>query len=227
MCQGNKLSTVYETSYPVTITDHYSNNNNQHSIMEVVMQERLNTLMAALSVTVMKEVKTLVKRATGAEEVVLPNNTNDILREAIELGEQEPYGVRGGALVVTFTDADGQKMDVGRVPLDPCPGTVQTYELELDLFQNNNIKMWVLNIGRRIRGRAVHVVIDNHFHLSKTKLYRSSSDRSSSVGSRASSFNSGTSGDKNSCKPRKSSGPSQCVQRRENLVLKSLAFSYP
>ena len=107
----------------------------------------------------------------------LPTPTlQQILNQMIILAEREPYGVRGGTLVVMFspstTSPSTHPTKIGRFPLDPT--TVSTYELHLTLQSTNQVKLKLANLVRRLQGKKVMLVVDNKFTLVKKKLYRSS-----------------------------------------------------
>ena len=107
----------------------------------------------------------------------LPTPTlNQILNQMIILAEREPYGVRGGTLVVMFspstTSPSTPPTKIGRFPLDPT--TVSTYELHLTLQSTNQVKLKLANLVRRLQGKKAMLVVDNKFTLVKKKLYRSS-----------------------------------------------------
>ena len=107
----------------------------------------------------------------------LPTPTlQQILNQMIILAEREPYGVRGGTLVVMFspstTSPSTPPTKIGRFPLDPT--TVSTYELHLTLQSTNQVKLKLANLVRRLQGKKVMLVVDNKFTLVKKKLYRSS-----------------------------------------------------
>jgi len=103
---------------------------------------------------------------------------NQILIQMVILAEQEPYGVKGGTLVVMFSPPKISSritrapIKIGRFPLDPT--TVSTYELHLSLQETCPFGLKLANVFRKIQGKAVKLVIDEKFVLVKKKLYRSS-----------------------------------------------------
>ena len=106
---------------------------------------------------------------------------NQVLTKMVLLAEREPYGVRGGTLVVMFspppTSTNTSPIKIGRFPLDPT--MVSTYELHLTLQPTNQVKLKLANLLRRLQGKQAKLVVDDKFTLVKKKLYRSStsSDR--------------------------------------------------
>jgi len=102
---------------------------------------------------------------------------NHILNQMVTLAEQEPYGVKGGTLVVMFSPPSTSPtfptpIKIGRFPLDPTK--VSTYELHLTLQENCTVKARLANLIRKVQGKAVKVVVSDKFVLVKKKLYRSS-----------------------------------------------------
>ena len=73
----------------------------------------------------------------------LPTPTlNHILNQMVLLAEREPYGVRGGTLVVLFgpphtTPTSPSLVKIGKFPLDPT--MVSTYELHLTLQSTDKV----------------------------------------------------------------------------------------
>ena len=107
----------------------------------------------------------------------LPTPTlNHILNQLVLLAEREPYGVRGGTLVVMFspphTSPNTTPIKIGRFPLDPT--TVSTFEIHLTLQSTNQVKLKLANLIRRLQGKTARLVVDKKFTLIKKKLYRSS-----------------------------------------------------
>ena len=107
----------------------------------------------------------------------LPTPTlNHILNQLVLLAEREPYGVRGGTLVVMFspppTSPNTTSIKIGRFPLDPT--TVSTFEIHLTLQSTNQVKLKLANLIRRLQGKKAKLVVDEKFTLVKKKLYRSS-----------------------------------------------------
>ena len=102
---------------------------------------------------------------------------NHILNQMVTLAEQEPYGVKGGTLVVMFSPSLTSPtyptpIKIGRFPLDPTK--VSTYELHLTLQLNCAVKVKLANLIRKLQGKAVKLEVSEEFILEKKKLYRSS-----------------------------------------------------
>merc|ERR1719446_852416 len=91
------------------------------------------------------------------------------MREAVRLGESEPYGVRGGVIIITFTNGEGQRRRLGRIPLDQ--DTMETYELEVEVFESREAGVWLGNALRKVWGQAKVTTLDTKFQLTKRKLY--------------------------------------------------------
>merc|ERR1719233_1760084 len=94
----------------------------------------------------------------------------------VVLAEEEPYGVRGGTLVMFSpprtlpTYPTFRK--IGRYPMDAT--MVSTYELHLTLQESCPVKLKLANLFRKLQGKAAKLVVDEKFVLVKKKLYRSS-----------------------------------------------------
>jgi len=101
---------------------------------------------------------------------------NRIVKQMVVLAEEEPYGVRGGTLVVMFsppqTSPTHPTLKIGRFPMDPT--VVSTYELHLTLQEACPVKLKLANLFRKLQGKAAKMVVDEKFGLVKKKLYRSS-----------------------------------------------------
>jgi len=102
---------------------------------------------------------------------------NHILNQMVILAEQEPYGVKGGTLVVMFSPPSTSPtspapVKIGRFPFNP--NMVSTFELHLTLQRNCTFKVKLANIVRKVQGKAMKLVLSDKFSLEKKKLYRSS-----------------------------------------------------
>ena len=110
----------------------------------------------------------------------LPSPTmNKIVKQMVVLAEEEPYGVRGGTLVVMFSPPQTSTTyptlrKIGRFPMDPT--MVSTYELHLTLQEACpvKLKLKLANLFRKLQGKTAKLVVDEKFVLVKKKLYRSS-----------------------------------------------------
>ena len=107
---------------------------------------------------------------------------NNLASELVYLGEQEPYGVMGGTLILNFgsiikeRSTKGAEIEspkfikIGNFPLEE--NLVSTYELHLTLFPCNKFKHKVENLIRKLRGKPAKIVVCERFSLTKKKLYR-------------------------------------------------------
>jgi len=166
------LSRVYQTCYPLAVTRYVSDEDSEE-LFDNLQQDRLDELLRALDNTLWKQVVSRFEKVLEVGQVLLTSQTAaKILKELVFQGEREPYGVRGGTLVVLFRDRLGKEVKMGRFPLDSY--TNSTFEMHLTLVENSNIKVKVSNLLRKVAGLDELVVLDNNFKLEKRKLYRSS-----------------------------------------------------
>lgn len=200
MCPQNSLSLVISEKA----------NHDMEQVKRNLLEERLAQLVAELADTVMDELRRLVAEATEASQVEFSQSSAEVLmKEVVRLGESEPYGVRGGVVVITFTNWEGQTRRLGRIRLDE--DTIETYELEVEVFESKEAAVRLGNALRRVWGQAKVTTMDTKFQLTKRKLYgskavKNSEERAMYCQRKPSIWNS----------PDKS----------ENLVLKTLALSY-
>jgi len=177
------LSRVFESHYPLAITSYQDEDTIkdvgelEDDVFQYLQEERLSALLSALTGTLMKQVVRSMAKVMEVGEVSVPPTTSRmLLQEMVRLGEREPYGVRGGTLVVLFVDRLGHSHRIGQFPLDPA--TISTYELQLALYENTQIKVKLAKLVRRLSGQPQQLEVDTHFQLRKKKLYRSSSSSS-------------------------------------------------
>jgi len=170
------LSSLYQTCYPLAVTSYIEDdmmNNNIEDQFQHLERERLTKLLAVLGSTVFKQMLRSMEKVMEVDRVLVdPETTMNILKEVVYQGEREPCGVRGGTLVVLFSDRLGVLHRVGRFSLDPA--TIPTYELHLTLTEDKTIKVKFENLLRKISGLCPNTVIRPGFTLRKRKLYRSS-----------------------------------------------------
>ena len=105
----------------------------------------------------------------------LPYETLDkILVDMVTTGEEEPYGVMGGTLVVNYVHRNSGKLtkrtQIGIFPLKPDITT--TFELHLTLYPSTDVKYKIANLIEKIQGKSNKLVIDQKFMLCKKKRYR-------------------------------------------------------
>jgi len=127
--------------------------------------------------TIFKQVLSRCRQVLESDLVVDSASMNAIFNQLVILSEREPYGVRGGILVVMFSPSPREPpVKVGSFPLDT--GTVSTFELHLVIQVStavaDRIKLSFSNLVRKMGGRSTQVMIDPKFSLTKKKLYRSS-----------------------------------------------------
>ena len=105
----------------------------------------------------------------------LPCETSDkILVDMVTLGEEEPYGVMGGTLVLHYVYQNSGKINKStRIGLFSFkPDITSTFELHLTLYPSTDVKHKIANLIEKIQGKSNKLVIDQKFMLSKKKLYR-------------------------------------------------------
>jgi len=150
-------------------------------VFDQLRRKELQTLGNRLKCTVFKQVIGRCKKSLGAgKEVIIDASTiNAIFSSVVALSESEPYGVRGGSLVVLFAPAPNSKdtpVKIGHFPMDPS--TVATFELHLTIQASmavtTRVRQTLTNFVRKIGGKPTQVHIDPKFKIIKKKLYRSS-----------------------------------------------------
>jgi len=190
------MSALYKECYPLAITPYreesqevHVNNNNCNTgeledLFELLEKERLAALIEMLAGTIFKRVLAQTRKVLELEGdlELSPVTLSLILRSIVQLAENEPYGVRGGTLVVLFSPSPSSSkgssspVKVGTFPLDS--GKVATFELHLHLTPLNNTMQKISNLARRMTGKPDKIVIDHKFSITKKKLYRSKSTTS-------------------------------------------------
>lgn len=167
------LSMAYEISCPFTITSHIDDNDDFHQYRLQIQKQRLESLVSILEKAVMKVVMNSTAKVMEVDNVLMSSTAiTTLLKDIVELGESEPYGVRGGTLVVMFVDRLGKTHKIGNFALDPT--TISTYELHVKLIEDEHVKVKLAALIRRLSGRSQQLIVDSHFQLKKKKLYRSS-----------------------------------------------------
>ena len=144
-------------------------------VMELMRRERRANLVLDLHNIFKTEIFSLSKKILGVEagsEIVLDERTLDtIVSDMIRLGDQEPCGVRGGALVVKFVNnTEDHQVTIGKFPLGTA--TTPTFELQLTLRSSTNILHRMANFLKRIQARPAEIFLDEKYKLEKRKLYR-------------------------------------------------------
>eukprot|EP00092_Neocalanus_flemingeri_P080760 GFUD01100780.1.p1 GENE.GFUD01100780.1~~GFUD01100780.1.p1 ORF type:complete len:194 (+),score=39.30 GFUD01100780.1:99-680(+) len=183
----SSVSKLFNECYPMAIGE-YQNNTFDDALptdlgidkaFQHLEKERLAVLLQILTRTLKKQVLYRCSKVLELGPLVfldLPTSTLDnIFTQIILLGEREPYGVRGGTLVVMFSPPPtktSSPIKIGRFPLDPTK--VSTYELHLTIQSTSPVKLQFANLWRRLQGKQEKLVVDDKFSLVKKKLYRSS-----------------------------------------------------
>ena len=163
------MSSAYQTCYPLAVSNYV--NEDTEAVFEHLEQERFNHLLTALGNTVFTTVLRRMEKVLEVGEVLIsPATATTILKDIILAGEREPYGVRGGVLIVTFSDRRGRATKMGRFPLDSA--TNATYELKLNLVEDRNMKVVLENVVRKVIGQNPLIFIGSKFKMEKKKLYR-------------------------------------------------------
>jgi len=150
-------------------------------VFDQLRRKELQTLGNRLKCTVFKQVIGRCKRSlgTGKEVIIDASTINAIFSSVVALSESEPYGIRGGSLVVLFAPTPSSKdtpLKIGHFPMDPS--TVTTFELHLTIQASmavtTRVCQTLTNLVRKIGGKPTQVHIDPKFKLIKKKLYRTS-----------------------------------------------------
>jgi len=185
----SSVSKQFNDCYPMAISEYKNDTWDDSSLnldqslddaFQHLEKERLAALFKILTRTLKNQVLYRCSKVLELGPQItmdLPTPTlNHILNQMVLLAEREPYGVRGGTLVVMFspppTSPNTTPIKIGRFPLDST--TVSTYELHLTLQSTNQVKLKLANLVRRLQGKQAKLVVDNKFSLVKKKLYRSS-----------------------------------------------------
>ena len=118
----------------------------------------------------------------GSSLEIQEESLDDIIEEVILLGEEEPYGVNGGVLVVHFGSNEEEltesvdNVNDNQVPVrigkfDISSNTISTFQLHLTLIPSTNLKHKMANLVRRFQAKPPIMVVDQRFKLTKKKLY--------------------------------------------------------
>lgn len=152
-------------------------------------QERFKSLMQVLKKTMLGKVIPRCTKVLNLDDGSLLDLHTDtlksVLMDMVNLGEQEPYGVMGGTLIINFGNADSgignsdvinnslSFTKIGRFPLNTS--VTSTFELHLTLYPSTHVKHKVGNLIRKLKGRPTKLVVAEKYTLTKKKLYRSAS----------------------------------------------------
>ena len=185
----NSYTNKFNECYPVAITEYRKEvtepcQSSELSLdlchIQFIEEKRLAALLDLLIRTLKRQV---VNRCCKVLELgpekglhISTETLSSIASQIVILAEREPYGVRGGTLVVMFgpplSSPNSKSEKIGKFPLDRS--VVSTYELHLTLRPIEQIRLKLTNLVRRLQGKKGKVVVDEKFTLEKKKLYRSS-----------------------------------------------------
>jgi len=151
------------------------------AVLDQMGREQLRADAARIQGTLFRQVMSRCRRVLGLEGALVAEAAvvQAIVASLVGLSESEPYGVRGGTLVVLFNPAPrtaNPPVKVGRFPLGS--GAVPTFELHLTLQVSTavtaRIRRGLANLVHKLGGKPAQVRVDPKFQLTKKKLYRSS-----------------------------------------------------
>jgi len=163
-------------------------NNSLEDAFKLLEQERLISLMQVLRRTIIAKVIPCCTKVLDLEGSLLElpgDMLKNMLLDMVHLGEQEPYGVKGGTLILKFGNAEpgieslenpSETLNftkIGRFPLNPA--VTSTFELHLTLYPSTCVKHKLANFIRKLKGKPCKLVVGDKFSLTKKKLYRSPS----------------------------------------------------
>ena len=141
-------------------------------------QDQLQNLTQSLTQHFLSKVLPLCVKVLDLELGSLLDIPGDalqqILWEIVFQGEKEPYGVKGGTLVVNFetdsSNSDNKIMRIGRFPLRP--DITSSSELHLTMHPSTLVRHKMANWLEKFQRKPQRIVIDKNFVLTKKKLYR-------------------------------------------------------
>jgi len=186
-------------SKPCDIVDHSTNvsvvgvdskpYDNIDSAFELFEKERLldlsNEVKNILRAKIIPRCTEVLSLGSGSSVEVSEDTLSNVVSELVLLGEQEPYGVMGGTLILNYGSILKEKSDkgkesqipkivkIGRFPLRQ--GLASTFELHLTLYASTHLKDKVANLIRKLKGEPLRIVMCERFTMTKKKLYRSPS----------------------------------------------------
>ena len=143
-------------------------------VMEMMRRERSANLVSDLIKIFKCDILSLCKKTlemeAGTEMFLEETTMENIISDIISLGEREPYGVRGGAIVVRFVTHSDEVVRIGKFAIDS--NTIPTFELHLTLSTSTNILHKAANLVKRMQARPPVVFVHEKYQLDKVKLYR-------------------------------------------------------
>ena len=159
-------------------------NDDLDSVFEHLRKERLLRLAEAVNKTICESIIPRSLVAFGHESFLEMSCDllNNLVAELVLLGEQEPYGVMGGNLILNFGSVINERSTKGAEIQSPKfvkignfslgEYLVSTFELHLTLFPCTKFKHKVENWIRKLRGKPTKIMVCENFSLTKRKLYR-------------------------------------------------------
>jgi len=156
------------------------------SAFELFEKERLLNLSNVMKKTMREKIiprcTKVLSLGSGSFVEVSEDTLNNVVSELVLLGEQEPYGVMGGTLILNYGSILKEKSEkgtesqipkivkIGKFPLGL--GLASTFELHLTLYPSNHVKHKLVNLIRKLKGEPSKMVICERFTMTKKKLYR-------------------------------------------------------
>jgi len=187
---GNLFNTVDKATDVVDVDDVNGKSfDDIDSAFELFEKERLLHLSNEVKKTMREKIiprcTKVLSLGSGSSVEVSEDTLNNVVSELVLLGEQEPYGVMGGTLILNYGSILKEKSEKGKesqvpkiVKIGKFPlglGLASTYELHLTLYPSNHVKHKLVNLIRKLKGEPLKTVICERFTMTKKKLYRSPS----------------------------------------------------
>jgi len=187
---GNLFNTVDKATDVVDVDDVNGKSfDDIDSAFELFEKERLLHLSNEVKKTMREKIiprcAKVLSLGSGSSVEVSEDTLNNVVSELVLLGEQEPYGVMGGTLILNYGSILKEKSEKGKesqvpkiVKIGKFPlglGLASTYELHLTLYPSNHVKHKLVNLIRKLKGEPLKTVICERFTMTKKKLYRSPS----------------------------------------------------
>lgn len=174
------------TDIPVDVDINGKSFDDIDSAFELFEKERLLNLSNVMKKTMRENIiprcTKVLSLGSGSFVEVSEDTLNNVVSELVLLGEQEPYGVMGGTLILNYGSILKEKSEkgtesqipkivkIGKFPLGL--GLASTFELHLTLYPSNHVKHKLVNLIRKLKGEPSKMVICERFTMTKKKLYR-------------------------------------------------------
>lgn len=163
--------------------------NDIDSAFELFEKERRRGLSESLKKTMVGKIiprcTKVLSLGSGASVELSADTLENVVTDMVDLGEQEPYGLKGGTLILNFGSVVNEKSEKGNVSQVPKlvkigkfplgDGIVSTFELHLTLYPSNHMKHKLDNMIRKLEGKPTKIAISENTTITKKKLYRSPS----------------------------------------------------